>query len=113
MNETQAGMSMYILTPVIAGIVGLIIATFFYYRVKSQPAGNETMNRIANYIREGAMAFLVREYKVLAGYSVVVAILLFFSLGKLAALWFIIGAFLSLLAGFVGMKAATARAISR
>ena len=107
MNETQAGMSMYIITPLIAGVVGLIIATFFYFRVKSQPAGNETMNRIANYIREGAMAFLVREYKVLAGYSIVVAILLYFALGWMAAVWFILGAFLSLLAGFVGMKAAT------
>ncbi len=107
MNETQAGMSMYILTPFIAGVVGLIIATFFYFRVKSQPSGNETMNRIANYIREGAMAFLVREYKVLAGYSAVVAILLYFALGWMAAVWFLLGAFLSLLAGFVGMKAAT------
>ena len=107
MNETQAGMSMYILTPFIAGVDGLIIATFFYFRVKSQPSGNETMNRIANYIREGAMAFLVREYKVLAGYSAVVAILLYFALGWMAAVWFLLGAFLSLLAGFVGMKAAT------
>ena len=74
MNETQAGMSMYILTPFIAGVVGLIIATFFYFRVKSQPSGNETMNRIANYIREGAMAFLVREYKVLAVFSAVAGI---------------------------------------
>ena len=107
MNETTSGMSMYFLTPMIAGVVGLIIAVFLYFRVKAQPAGNETMNRIANYIREGAMAFLVREYKVLAGYSVVVAILLVVSLGKLAAIWFLVGAFLSLLAGFVGMKAAT------
>jgi K(+)-stimulated pyrophosphate-energized sodium pump len=107
MNESTSGMSMYFLTPLIAGVVGLIIAVLLYFRVKSQPSGNETMNRIANYIREGAMAFLVREYKVLAGYSVVVAILLVVSLGKLAAVWFLVGAFLSLLAGFVGMKAAT------
>lgn len=65
------------------------------------------MNRIASYIREGSMAFLVREYKVLAIYSVVVAIALTVSLGVLSAVWFILGAFLSLLAGFVGMKAAT------
>ena len=107
MNESTSGMTMYFLTPMIAGVVGLIIAVFLYFRVKSQPSGNDTMNRIANYIREGAMAFLVREYKVLAGYSVVVAILLVVTLGKLAAGWFLVGAFLSLLAGFVGMKAAT------
>ncbi|MBC7466423.1 MAG: sodium-translocating pyrophosphatase, partial [Bdellovibrio sp.] len=97
----------FLLAPSIAGLVGLVIAIGLYFRVKAQPAGNETMNRIAGYIREGAMAFLVREYKVLAVYCVVVGALLFFVLGGLAAFWFIMGAFLSLLAGFIGMKAAT------
>lgn len=99
--------SSYLVAPIIAGAVGLVIAIFLYFRVKAQPAGNETMNRIAGYIREGAMAFLVREYKVLAVYCVVVAAVLFFALGALSAVWFVIGAFLSLLAGLVGMKAAT------
>lgn len=99
--------SVYLISPMIAGVVGLVIAVFLYFRVKAQPAGNETMNRIAGYIREGAMAFLVREYKVLAIYCLVVAAILFFALGVLAAVWFVMGAFLSLLAGFVGMKAAT------
>ena len=96
-----------LVTPTIAGVIGLIVALIFYFRVKAQPAGNETMNRIAGYIREGAMAFLVREYKVLAIYSVVVAAALAFMLGTAAALSFVVGAFLSLLAGFFGMKAAT------
>lgn len=96
-----------VLSPVIAGALGLIVALIFYVRVKRQPTGNETMNRIAGYVREGAMAFLVREYKVLAAYSVVVGIALGLSLGWLAAGCFILGAFLSLLAGFAGMKAAT------
>ena len=99
--------SIYLISPIIAGAVGLIIAVILYYRVKAQPAGNETMNRIAGYIREGSMAFLVREYKVLAVFSAVVAVLLYFALGIIASIWFLIGAFLSLLAGFVGMKAAT------
>lgn len=97
----------YLISPIIAGVIGLLIAVVLYFRVKSQPAGNETMNRIAGYIREGAMAFLVREYKVLAIYSIVVGAALWYALGLLAAVWFIVGAFLSLLAGFVGMKAAT------
>lgn len=96
-----------VLSPVIAGALGLIVALFFYVRVKRQPTGNETMNRIAGYVREGAMAFLVREYKVLAAYSVVVGLALGLSLGWLAAGCFVLGAFLSLLAGFAGMKAAT------
>ncbi|MBY0553587.1 sodium-translocating pyrophosphatase [bacterium] len=99
--------SIYLLSPMIAGAVGLVIAAFLYFRVKAQPSGNETMNRIAGYIREGSMAFLVREYKVLAAYCLVVGALMFYALGSEAALWFILGAVLSLLAGFIGMKAAT------
>ncbi len=99
--------STYLISPIVAGVVGLVIAIILYFRVKAQPAGNETMNRIAGYIREGSMAFLVREYKVLAAYCVVVAIILSFALTWMAAMWFILGAFLSLLAGFIGMKAAT------
>ncbi len=93
--------------PLIAGGVGLVMALFFYLRVKSLPEGSETMARIATYIRQGAMAFLVREYKVLSVYALVVAGLIAFSLGSVAALAFLLGAFLSLLAGFFGMKAAT------
>ena len=89
------------------GVVGLAIAAFFYFRVLGLGKGNETMERIAGYIREGAMAFLFRQYKVLAVYGVVVAILIGISLGKVPAAAFVLGAFLSLLAGFIGMKAAT------
>jgi K(+)-stimulated pyrophosphate-energized sodium pump len=100
-------MTNFVLLPLIAGAVGLVVALLFYFRVKSLPAGNETMNRIASYIREGSMAFLVREYKVLAIYAAVVAAALYWQLGLDSAVWFILGAFLSLLAGFFGMKAAT------
>src|SRR5690606_16895614 len=97
----------YLLAPALSGVVGLIMALVLYYRVKAQPTGNETMNRIATYVREGAMAFLTREYKVLSVYAVIVGIVLWNALGLEAAGFFILGAFLSLLAGFFGMKAAT------
>jgi K(+)-stimulated pyrophosphate-energized sodium pump len=97
----------WIKTPVIFGVLALAIAGFFYFRILGLGKGNETMERIGGYIREGAMAFLFRQYKVLAVYGVVVAALIGYGLGGLAALSFILGAFLSLLAGFVGMKAAT------
>ncbi len=96
-----------LISPAIAGAVGLVIALALYLRVKAQPAGNETMNRIATYIREGSMAFLVREYKVLFVYAIVMGAILWYALGGIAAGSFILGAFLSLLAGFFGMKAAT------
>lgn len=97
----------WIKTPVIFGVLALAIAGFFYFRILGLGKGNETMERIGGYIREGAMAFLVRQYKVLAVYGVVVAALIGYGLGALAAGSFLLGAILSLLAGFVGMKAAT------
>ncbi|MBZ4373166.1 sodium-translocating pyrophosphatase [Corallococcus interemptor] len=95
------------IAPSVIGAVGLLFAAFFYFRVKGLPEGDATMNRIAGYIREGAMAFLVREYKVLAVYCVVVAIVIGLALGPVASASFVAGAFLSLLAGYIGMKAAT------
>ena len=59
-----------------ASVLGLLVAVFFYFRVKGLPEGTDTMNMIARYIREGSMAFLMREYKVLAWFVLVVAGLL-------------------------------------
>lgn len=95
------------MSPVVIGIVGLIIAAFFYFRVKGLPEGNETMNRIAGYIREGSMAFLKRQYQVLAVFTAVVFVAIGFGLGWIAGASFLAGAFLSILAGFIGMQAAT------
>lgn len=99
--------SFWAVAPGVVGAVGLLFAAFFYFRVKALPDGDATMNRIAGYIREGAMAFLVREYKVLALYCVVVAVVIGLALGWLASASFVVGAALSLLAGYIGMKAAT------
>ncbi len=100
-------LSLWLKTPVIFGVLALLIAAAFYIRVIGLEKGNETMERIGGYIREGAMAFLFTQYKTLAVFGVVVAILIGVSLGKVAAAAFVLGAFLSLLAGFIGMKAAT------
>ncbi|MCB0415888.1 MAG: sodium/proton-translocating pyrophosphatase, partial [Bdellovibrionales bacterium] len=99
--------SSMLLAPALVGGVGIVFAVAFYFRVKLQEAGNDLMNSIAGYVREGAMAFLFREYKVLAVYIVIVGAALGMSMGTTGALWFVIGAVLSLLAGFFGMKAAT------
>jgi K(+)-stimulated pyrophosphate-energized sodium pump len=93
--------------PAIAGVLGLAIAAMLYFRVRALPEGNETMQRIAGYIREGSMAFLTAEYKVLAVYAAVVFVAIAGALSPMAGAWFLVGAFLSLLAGFIGMKAAT------
>ena len=99
--------SMWLYSPVFIGVFGLVIAFYFYVRVVNLPAGNETMNRIAGYIREGAMAYLARQYATLAVYGIVVFIAVGMLLGWIAGAAFLAGCSLSLLAGFVGMKAAT------
>jgi K(+)-stimulated pyrophosphate-energized sodium pump len=98
---------MWIKTPIAFGVLGLAIAAFFYARIMRLPVGNETMNRIAGYIREGAMAFLWRQYKALAVYCFFVGGAIAYALGPIAGGSFVLGAFLSLLAGYIGMRAAT------
>ncbi len=79
--------------------------------ISKQDAGTEKMVEIGHAIREGAMAFLTREYRVLAVFVVAVAALLFwgnYSRGtSLVALSFVVGAISSALAGFFGMRVAT------
>lgn len=93
----------------ILGIIGLVVAFIIYLGVKKQPAGNEVMKEISDAIHDGAMAFLGREYKVLSIFVIVVFVLMVFAkdLGLNTALAFLAGAFLSVSAGFSGMKSAT------
>lgn len=91
-----------------AGVVGLLLAFAIYGMVKRQPAGTEVMKKIAEKIHTGAMVFLAAEYKILAIFIVVVAGLLFaFVPTPETSYAFIVGAACSMLAGYIGMNAAT------
>ena len=80
--------------------------------VESQSQGTDEIAKIAGHIRSGAMAFLNREYRVLAVFVLVVAVLLFLGYNSkdqgVIALAFVFGAICSGLAGFIGMWSATA-----
>ncbi len=95
------------------GIVGLLFTAVRSAWVSKQDAGNERMTEIAKYIAEGAMAFLKAEYKILTYFVIITALLLGFMGYSNAnshwtiALAFIVGAFFSALAGFIGMRIAT------
>ncbi len=91
----------------ILGLAGLVIAAWIYFNLTRQSPGNARMVEIATAIQEGAMAFLRREYRILAVFVAVVAGLLGWRLGYETALAFTSGAVCSALAGFLGMKAAT------
>jgi K(+)-stimulated pyrophosphate-energized sodium pump len=92
--------------PILGGI-GLVMAFAVYRYVVAQPAGSGLMTEIADAIEDGAMAFLRKEYSILVWFIVVVAVLLSLGIGSRTALAFVSGAICSMLAGFVGMKAAT------
>jgi K(+)-stimulated pyrophosphate-energized sodium pump len=100
------------LVPYLAGataVAGLLLAAFFYTVVKKADPGNETMVELMNAIQQGARAFLRREYTWVAGFVVIMAILIFALLdyGRWGAVAYLTGAVLSALAGFVGMTVAT------
>ena len=90
-----------------AGAVGLLAALVVYRYMVAQPGGNRVMTDLAEQIHDGAMAFLRREYTVLAVFVLVVAALIFLAIGQPTALAYVAGAASSVLAGFFGMKAAT------
>jgi len=88
----------------LVGIVGVLFAIVIAGVVKSAPAGNEKMQKIAAAIKEGAIAYLNRQMKSMATAGVVIAILIAIFLGNKSALGFIIGAVASFIAGYVGMR---------
>ena len=100
------------LVPVM-GLIGLLYTFIKFNWVSKQDAGNERMKEISTYIAEGAMAFLKAEWKILTYFAVIVALLLGFMGSRSEsshwsiAVAFLIGAFFSAFAGFIGMKAAT------
>ena len=95
-------MSEIILFALGCGALGVIYALVTASWVSKQNAGSEKMQQISDAIKEGAVAFLNREYKTVAIVAVVLTALLFF-LGKWTALGFVIGAVGSALAGYIGM----------
>ncbi len=89
------------------GAVGLLGAFFIYFNLKRLPDGSDRMKEISSQIQVGAMAFLRREYGVLAIFVIVVAALLANFISANTALAFVSGSICSVLAGFFGMRAAT------
>ncbi|MEY3405242.1 MAG: hypothetical protein RL161_672, partial [Bacteroidota bacterium] len=94
------------------GLLGLVYVFWKSAWIEKQDAGTDKMKKIAGHIAEGAMAFLKAEYKVLIIFVACVAVLLAVTADSetsspLVGLSFVLGAFSSALAGFIGMKVAT------
>jgi K(+)-stimulated pyrophosphate-energized sodium pump len=100
----------------IVGLLSLLVAKFITDSVTKAKTGTPRMNEIALAIEEGSMTFLMREYKVMAWFIIIMGAVIFLFLDHPAtefneapwtALAFVIGSLTSILAGYIGMKIAT------
>jgi len=98
-------MTLNVLVPIgLAGALALLYAVYLIYWVLQQPEGDQSMRDIAHAIQEGASAYLNRQYSIIAGIGVVIAIFLSVTLGIKTGVLFVLGALLSGAAGYVGMN---------
>jgi K(+)-stimulated pyrophosphate-energized sodium pump len=89
------------------GFVGLLFAFYLFSVVVRAEKGNKKMEEISSLIREGALAFLNREYRAIAVFMVFMFFVLTYFIGLFTAMAYVFGGFCSILAGYIGMMAAT------
>jgi K(+)-stimulated pyrophosphate-energized sodium pump len=87
----------------IAGIIGLLFAGFLTWWILKKDTGTPEMKAISDAIREGAMAYLARQYKTIAIFSVILGVLIAIGINWLTGVAFLLGAFFSALSGYIGM----------
>ncbi len=96
----------------LSSVAALVFAWYFYKKMMSSPPGNETMESIASYVREGAYAYLFRQYKVVTLMFIILSaifgVLAYYGIqNPFVPVAFLTGGFFSGLCGFLGMKTAT------
>src|ERR1700751_78744 len=89
---------------VLCGVLSIVYAIWATASVLKPDAGNPRMQEIAAAVREGAQAYLKRQYMTIGMVGIVIFVLLAYFLGMLVAVGFLIGAVLSGSAGFIGMN---------
>ncbi|MFL6840952.1 MAG: sodium/proton-translocating pyrophosphatase, partial [Sphingomicrobium sp.] len=93
-----------LLIAIACGVIAVLYGIITIMQVLKAPAGNERMQDIASAVQEGARAYLARQYRTIAIVGMVVVALVFYFLGPVSAIGFLIGALLSGVTGFVGMN---------
>ena len=90
-----------------AAVIGLLVAVGLTSWISKAKEGSDRMKEISGFIREGAMAFLKREYRTMIIVIVILFLAIGFGVSWTTAVLYVIGALLSVLAGFFGMRVAT------
>src|SRR5438876_1609645 len=90
----------------LCAVIGLIFAFVLIAIVARSPAGNERMRQISGAVQEGAKAYLNRQVVTISVIAVIIFVLLFIFKDHPTAIGFMVGAFCSLSAGFIGMRIA-------
>src|ERR1700731_927908 len=90
----------------LCAVIGLVFAFILIALVIRSSAGNERMRQISGAVQEGAKAYLNRQVITISAIAVVIFVLLFFFKDHPTAIGFVIGAFCSLSAGYIGMRIA-------
>ena len=99
-------MAIELIAPITA-VIALLFAGGLSRSILKKDAGTPGMIKISRAIRDGAMTFLNKEYKMLVVFVLIVSIVLAFALSYLSAMAFVCGSILSALAGNIGMRTAT------
>ncbi len=94
------------LAPVVA-VVAAVTALVKYSRLRREPRGTERMDHLSDLIYQGAMTYLKTQYRILLAFVVLIAVGLYLGIGPGTAIAFVVGAAFSMIAGYVGMDAAT------
>jgi len=97
-------MNQFLLFAIISSIIAILYGLFIAKIILRKSEGNEKMKNIASAIREGAKAYLNRQYKTIGAIAIVLFFILWLGLGFTSAIGFILGAVFSALAGYIGMN---------
>jgi K(+)-stimulated pyrophosphate-energized sodium pump len=98
---------MLVILSLVCGIIGLSFSLFLFWEMLREPAGNERMLEISQYIHDGAMTYLRRQYLSVAIFMAVVFAAVTYFVSVYVAAAYVFGGSFSMLAGFIGMSAAT------
>mgnify|MGYP001608037998 CR=1 FL=1 len=95
--------------PILIAALSLGFAGWLFYKIQKQPVENQKAKEISGFIQEGAMAFLDKEYRILAVFVIIVTVIIALVpvLSWKTAVCFFVGALFSIIAGNIGMRVAT------